>query len=261
MIKKLRNYILALSLALVTTFSYSSSKAYADDIFKGVKGPTNWQTDERVSLSKNEKNVKTLTNNLILKYWDGKELGKYGFLSLPYSFIDSPDGSDNGLGDISVGFGPRGAIKNLHWFLYETFTLPTGDSEGKIKLGNGRVDTKFSGLATYMTSDKTLEIDGSLEYNFTGKNKGGVNPPNEVSMGLLGGGRFTNRIRFATGVTGLIKDNGDYLLNSRSVIRYTPSQELHFEFVGDWCLENEDIPRKNGIGFYLRYNPESFFFK
>ena len=59
MIKHLRNYLF---LALA-----SLSIARADDIFKGVKGPTNFQVDERINYSKNEKKLESLTNNLILK--------------------------------------------------------------------------------------------------------------------------------------------------------------------------------------------------
>lgn len=71
MIKHLRNYLF---LALA-----SLSIAKADDIFKGVKGPTNFQLDERVTYSRNERNIETITTNLILKYWDGNEIGRWGF--------------------------------------------------------------------------------------------------------------------------------------------------------------------------------------
>jgi branched-chain amino acid transport system substrate-binding protein len=46
----------ALAVALVATAF--AKEAMADDIFKGVKGPTNWQADNRLVYSTNEKGVK-----------------------------------------------------------------------------------------------------------------------------------------------------------------------------------------------------------
>ncbi|MBI2129309.1 hypothetical protein HYU07_03645 [Candidatus Woesearchaeota archaeon] len=214
------------------------SNVRADDIFKGLRGPTNWQLDERIAYSRNEKNVETVTNNLILKYWDGDEFGKFGFISLPYKFIDSTNLSENGLSDISIGAGPRGR------------TFPTGNKG----LGNERYDLKTSILATYLTADKKYGLDGILEYAFTGENKKDINPPNETYLGLLAGRKITDKIRFATGPTSTVKDNGDYIANWRAVIRYTVSPKLHFELVGDKGIDGHNIPESTGIGLYVRRN-------
>ena len=132
--------------------------------------------------------------------------------------------------------------------------MPTGDSRGKIAIGNGRYDTKIGVNATYLTQDKNLEIDASLDYNFSGENKKGANPPDEFSFGLLGGGKVTEKVRFATGIAGLVKEDGSHVVNSRSVARYTVSPSLHFEAVGEVGIQSRDIPRGVGGGIFARYN-------
>jgi len=248
-IKKLGERIITGSIFLATVFSNYS---YADDILKGVKGKTNWQMDERIAYSKSKDNIETITNNLIIKYWGGDKIGKWGFINLPYKSVDSPNGNNNGLGDISVGIGPRGIIKNIHCLVYSGLTLPTGSSEAKIPLGNGRYDVKFGGLFTYLTTNKTFEINAALEYNFTGENKSNINPPNEKYFGIIAGGKLTDNIRFATGITDLIKENKDYLANWRGVIRYTLNPTTHFEAVGDIGLRSRNIEKGKVIGIYIR---------
>lgn len=248
----IKKYVLVVWLAL--TAGFYSTRVHADDILKGVKGPTNLQIDYRVSLSKNEKNIETIANDVILKYWDGDKFGKWGFVNTPFKYIDSSSGSDKGLSDISVGFGPRGRIDNFHWLSYLAFTFPTGDSEGEIQLGNGRLDTKIGLIPTYLFNNGTYEIDSLLEYNFTGENKKGINPPNVVYGGLLFGRKITDKLRLAIGFTDLIKENGDYSLSSRSVLRHTFSSTLHLELVGDIGVKSKNMPQSNSLGIYIRYN-------
>jgi len=111
MIKQLRNYFLLGSLFLT-----SLSIAKADDIFKGVRGPTKFQLDGRLTYSKNERNIESLTNNFILKYWDGEgaDAGKFAFINLPYRLATFPN-SNVGFGDITLGAGPRGKIQELNY--------------------------------------------------------------------------------------------------------------------------------------------------
>ena len=99
---------------------------------------------------------------------------------------------------------------------------------------------------------KTFEINAALEYNFTGENKSNINPPNEKYFGIIAGGKITEKIRFATGITDLIKENKDYLANWRGVIRYTLNPTTHFEAVGDIGLRNRNIEKGKVIGFYIR---------
>ena len=243
MIKHLRNYLF---LALA-----SLSIAKADDIFKGIKGPTNFQIDERVTYSRNDRDIETITNNLILKYWDGDstDIGKWAFVNLPYRILTSPNPKE-GLGDITLGMGPRGKIDGLHWFLYGSLTIPS-NNEG---LSNKRYDIKTGTLITYLTEDKNFEVDGVLEYNITGENNKEINPSNEFYSGVLIGGKISDKIRYVTGLTNLFKDNGDFVLNSRSVFRYTFSPSFHFEVVGDLSLSSKNISKSKNLGLFLRYS-------
>lgn len=252
LINSIRNGALIVGITLGSLLPFQ--KASADDIYKGMRGPTNWQLDSRVSYSENEQKVKTTTGNLILKYWNGDEFGWWGFLNLPYKSIDISDKSSNGFGDISSGIGLRGRVNNFHWFSYAGLTFPTGDDESKPALGNGRLDTKIGLLGTYLTSDKKHELDGILERNITGKDNSGVNPLDETYIGLLGGGKVTEKLRFVTGPTSLIKDNGDYIANWRAILRYTISSQLHFELIGDNGIDGHNIPESTGIGLYVRRN-------
>lgn len=231
-----------------------SSLAHADDIYKGVRGPTNIQLDSRVSYTENEQNVKMTIGNVILKYWDGDKLGIWGFLNLPYKNISNPSKSAQGLGDVFLGAGPRGRIKELHWISYAGAILPTGDKKSKPSLGNGRTDTKIGLIGTYLRNDKKYELDGIIEKSFTGENDSGVNPPDELYVGMLGGGKITKKLRFATGATALIKSNHDNVVNLKAVFRYILSPKLHFEFALDKGVSGKNIPKSKSVGFYMRNN-------
>ena len=249
LVKKLKNCILA---GILGSIILIPSNVSADSIFKGLRGPTNWQLDERIIYSKNEKNVEAITNNLILKYWNGDELGGWGFISCPYKYISSSEGSDNGVSDISIGLGPRGRIDKFNWFLYGALAFPTGNFENK--LGNGRFDKKIGYFVTYLTTNKRFEIDGSLEYNFTGENKKEINPPNELASGLVTGGKLSNRVRFVSGLTGLIKEDEDYSLGLRLATRYIVSKSLHSELVYDKVIDSKNIPKSSSISLFFRLN-------
>jgi len=242
--QKIERLFLAGALVLVCAGS-----AKGDDFYKGMRGPTNWQLDFKVTDSINEKGTETLSNNLMLKYWDGDRHGKWGFISVPYKFVDSPAGSDSGLGDISVGFGPRGTIGNFHWMLYGSQTFPTG----KRTTGTERHDTKITGLATYLTDGKKFEIDGAFEYNSTGKTNGRTTP-DEFYAGLIFGGKIDDRVRVASGFTDLIKENGDYLLNWRVAGRYARSRETAYELVIDRSIGSRNIPKATSITAQYRRN-------
>src|SRR3989344_3510490 len=138
---RFKNYLLILIGSLILAIA-PHTKAYADDILKGAKTPTNWQFDQRVSYSSQEKKNKitgkeektrVLTTNTLLKYRsDGDKLGVWGFTNLPYKSIDAPTGKESGIGDFTIGVGPRGRFGNLYWQLYTSLTMPTGETEGKV---------------------------------------------------------------------------------------------------------------------------------
>lgn len=92
-----------------------------------------------------------------------------------------------------------------------------------------------------------------MEYNFTGKNKKGVNQANEIYLSLFGAKELSDNLRFGVGLTDLIKEN-DYHLKLRLLGRYTISKNLHFELMGDLSLFNKNIPKSNDVGLFLRYN-------
>lgn len=235
-------------LAWIFTLTTILGSAYADDIFKGIRGPTNWQVDGRAFYLKRPNGLEALTNTFVLKYWDGKTSGKWGFLNASYKSTNGPDGPSNGTMDITLGGGPRFSTNNLHFSPYFALTLPTGE------LGNQRYDEKIGLLATYLTSNKKFEVDVASQYTFTGKDKEGINLPNELYIGLVIGGKITDKIRSVAGFTAKRKGDGDYLLDIRSVIRYTFSKHVHVELVGETSVANRNIPKKKDVGLQFRWN-------
>ena len=175
---KIKTWLIAVGLAVAL-----SANVYASDIFQGKRGPTNFQADERIYNSiaeKDGKKTQKTTSTTILKYWNGDKDGCWGFLSLPYSLGTNAQGlsKQSCLGDISLGLGPRGRIDNFYWCAYAGATLPTGE------LGNKRTDFNLGAFVTQMSSDQKWDFDGSLEYKITGVNNKGINPANELAVGL-----------------------------------------------------------------------------
>lgn len=183
-------------------------------------------------------------NNLILKYWDGKDKGVFAFASLPYKEVTSGESKNNGLGDISFGIGPRFEIKlgknKLGLQTYLGTILPTGDNKSKPSLGTGRHDYKAGLFGTLLNGSKKYEADFSFDYNLTEGRK----VSNDISSGLVLGGRVNNNLRLVAGPLFNYKDegknNGDFTLSGRLNSRYTPSGELgkkvHFELWYDKSL-------------------------
>lgn len=244
LIKKLAQYILVGSL-------FFQVSGRASDLFIGVKPPFLWQLDQRISYSRNEEDVERINGQLMLKYWDGDQLGKWGFLHVPYQLVHK-DETQHGFGDVSFGIGPRGKFSKIHWFLYGGLKLPTG--EARKMLGSDTFDFRFGLFSTYLTENKKFEADFSLEYLVGGEKRGGSQQPDELLSGFLVGGKITEKIRLGTGITATAKDYDSYLLNSRIVLRYTFNPSLHTELVGDFGLESKDLPKNIGVGLFLRYN-------
>lgn len=240
--------------------SAASATASADDIFKGVRGPTNWQLDERVGYAENDRDVHTATQTSILKYWNGKGRGMWAFAIVPYKGIFGPSGSADGLGDITLGAGPRGQTNHLHWLSHAAVTFPTGDSKADVPLGTSRYDVKAGAFFTYFPdpskkpSEQPFEVDSSIEYTVTGDNPQRVNPPNELAIGVIAGGKIGKHMRLAGGLTELLKDNGDDLTNVRTVFRYTWSPTVHMEVIADHTIAAENMPHADSITALVRWN-------
>ncbi|MBW2991181.1 hypothetical protein KY348_05770 [Candidatus Woesearchaeota archaeon] len=231
----------AIAAACALLKAFTPSVVNADDISKGMRGPTNWQIDERVFYLKNQQGLESLTNTLFFKCWDNT---KWGFAIASYKWGSSGKGTT----DITLGGGPQFTSGNFYFLPYAAITLPTGE------LSNQRFDEKIGVLATYLNDNKKFEVDLALQYAFTGKNNQGINPPNELYVGMVSGGKLTSKIRGVAGVTVLRKDNSDYLLNLRSVLRYTFSRAVHIELVGDMSISSNNIPKKKDVGLQLRWN-------
>ncbi|MDO8623284.1 MAG: hypothetical protein Q7R52_03480 [archaeon] len=261
--------------AVLTAFSLAPANVKANDIFIGVKGPTNHQIDSRIGYSErsNSNNIttNTLTNNEVLKYWDKwksdswGDFGVFGFTNIPiYKRVDNGTNQNSGFGDLVLGVGPRGKLnfgKNSFNFLsYAGANIPTGDVHEKPALGNDRTDLKLGLFGTYLTENNKKEIDAQFEYTFAGRNSKGVKGLDEISAGLIAGGRLDkdNLVRIAAGINSRFKNNDkgwDYAYGPRAVIRVTPPKsKYHLEIVGDYDLTAKNMPKGFGVTFQHRRN-------
>jgi len=241
---RLKKYAIIGSLFLSTAFP---GTALANDITIGCRGPTNFQVDGRITYSekgeeidREETTTKTTNELLMLKYWNGDNIGTWAFVKLPYKTVSNNEGFSYGTNDISVGLGPRGKIPigdgSFNFLSYGALTFPTG------QLGNQRLDASIGLNYTFLSPKNTFDIDGTLNYTFTGEsvNENGkiYNPPNVFSYGLVAGGQPFDGIRLAGGFTGKTtrKDeegNTDTSINGRGVVRFIFSSQFHMEVIGD----------------------------
>lgn len=223
----------------------SPLKSHADDITKGMRGPTNWQVDLRTNYNNNSVNTQTLGTNVILKYWDGQKIGKWGFISVPYKYQFNENSSNNGFGNIVFVGGPRGTIKDLHWFSYLGLSTPTG-KEG---IGNKRWDIKSGALFTKLFENGKYELDGAIDYTIA---EGDL--PNKLYAGLLFAGSITNKAKVGLGITTLQLENGKSISNIKGVIRKGIKPNLFYEILGSRTIQSEDIPGGYSLEAQLRYN-------
>ena len=235
--------------------------ANAQSVFNGMRGPTNFQLDDRVSYTdkeaQNGKETETVGNNAILKYWNGTSRGVFAYLNVPYKQIKSGENESKGIGDIFAGAGPRGEVKigegKLAVLSYLGASLPTGATNSVPALGTGRTDYKAGFFGTLTDKSKKYEADLALDYNLTE----GKEVSDEFSGGLVMGGRLTDNVRLVAGPLFNWKTNGknagEYTLSGRANIRYTPGGELgkkmHLELWLDRFLEGKGIsaPEENTV--------------
>ncbi|MEK6910705.1 MAG: transporter [Nanoarchaeota archaeon] len=254
------------SLAGAFALAGAGVEAKAADMGIGSRGPTSYQFDQRVSYSDRELNgnrTQASTGNSIFKYWNGNEKGIWAFLNVPFREVSNNSGKSSGLGDVSLGIGPRGRIDlgengNLYLLSYVGLNLPTGDVDKRPALGNGRLDKKVGLFSTYSTSDKRFGLDISLEYNFTGENNLGVKPSDELSAGMIVSGKISDKWKFGTGAVGTMKqygkNDGDHQLSLRGILRYDHSKKWHSVFILDKDVSTRNMPSGFNTTALIRYN-------
>jgi hypothetical protein len=239
--------------------------ANAQSIFNGLRGPTDFQLDDRISYSSKEaqngKVTETTGNNAILKYWNGTNNGVFAYLNLPYKQVKSGENSSEGLGDIAFGIGPRLETKvgecNLGILSYFGASLPTGSTNLIPALGTGRTDYKAGIFGTLIDKSKKYEADFALDYNITQ----GREVSDEFSGGVVFGGRLNNNLRVVAGPLFNYKtngeNNGDYTLSGRVNVRWTPKggigKRMHFEFWYDGFLAGNgpSAPKVNSSATFV----------
>ncbi|MFH1590595.1 MAG: hypothetical protein ABIC95_01570 [archaeon] len=241
-------------LALMALLSLTAvKKVHADDIHKGMRGPTMFQLHSQGTYARNEKGLQTLGTNAILKYWTGDELGIWGYANIPYRHKSMGDATSSGFGDINVAIGPRGRWGDLHWKGYGGLALPTGNPDDRPPGGNGRWDSTLGAIVTYLAPSGNWELSGDVKRTWTGDGEQG-NPPDELYASLLGGLQPIDRLWAATGPTMMRKDNGDYNVEWMLAIRYTPSKTWAFQVVGKTSIAGEEIPSGTSAQGQVRFN-------
>ncbi len=245
----IKKAILPASIVAAAASPYQSD---ASDIFIGRRGPTPFQADIRRTAVQTEKGKQAMYDG-IAKVWTGNGLGFFGFLRGQYKQVSSANGENAGWNSYLAGVGPRGRFKNLHLLSYVGFKKSLADRNAKIPLDSGSFDERFGLFATQMIGN--YDVDASAEYNKTGKNTAGINPADELSFGLVGGRGIDKKARVAAGLTGLVKEDGDYLVNLRGVLRYTFCPAVHAELLIDEGVYGGNLPGGLSFTALVRYNP------
>lgn len=242
----------------------------AENFMRGVRGPTDWQFDTRATVSKRELNGKettSITDTASIRYWNGGSKGVFGYVVAPYRFVDSGSAQRDGLGDISLGFGPRGALTNGigSFHIISTFglILPTGDEKVNPRLGNGRTDMRFSIGGTYLTLPKTTEVDMSFDYIRSEKSAS-----DDILLGFAAGRQIHPSIKIGLGLIANVKNgglqDGNYLITGRAIMRYTPQRaknsedqwkkNWHTELWFDRDITSRNLPKGFSGTLVWRYN-------
>lgn len=267
--RKINRCMLAGVGALAMAFSGFSNPALADDILKGLRGPTDWQFEGQCAYSgskKEDKTVTTVKNALTVKYWNvmardrnGNDIGIRGFATVPWKRVCSPNGCNSGWADATLALGVRGTLQlggigSFHTFFYGGGVIPMGETRGKVPLGNGRYDGKAGWMWTLLSAGRKLEMDGVAERTFNGKNKQGAKSHDETYGGLLIGGEIAKNTRAATGPTALWKENKDSSFGWRAVFRHDPSKKYQLGIWAEKSIRTINMPRETRGGVYARCN-------
>ncbi len=125
--------------------------ANAGDINIGKRGPTNNQAEVRITHAESKKSLEDSVN-LLFKYWDGKEKGKWGFVSIPYSV------TSHQIKNFSVGAGPRYSIGDIHILPYVM-----------IKVIPKKMEPNIGTFATLDFPKQNYQIDFVGNYDFNNR--------------------------------------------------------------------------------------------
>ncbi|MBP7708483.1 hypothetical protein KA107_02265 [Candidatus Pacearchaeota archaeon] len=238
--------------------------ANAQSVFNGLRGPTNFQIDDRAGYSSKEsqagQTTETTGNNFLLKYWNGTNSGLFGFVNVPYKKVESGTLESEGLGDVTFGVGPRFETRigeaKLGILSYAGASLATGDEKEKPSLGTGRDDFKAGILGTLLSGSKKYEADFGLDYLQTKGRK----VSNEINGGIVLGGKVHENLRFVAGPVFNYKEGGendsDYSSSGRLNLRFTPEKgsaiaevlgNCHFELWYDRFIDGKgaSAPKEN----------------
>ncbi len=233
-----------------------SISSQAENFMRGVRGPTDWQFDNRIRLTNQEnKGTKTesFTDIMSIRYWNGSDKGIFGYIAIPYKFINAGNQRNNGLGDIGIGIGPRGSITNnlgsFHFLSTIGLQLPTGENIEMPRTGNGRTDLRFSLGITYLIPSQKTEFDASFDYIRAEKNAS-----DDIFFGVAAGHQIHRKIKAGGGFLGNIKSgynqDGEYKFTARGIARYTHSSKWHTEL---W-LDQGISDKRQEATLVLRYN-------
>lgn len=229
--------------------------ANADDFFKGTRGPTLIQMDNRFFWSDTDTHVEQYGANVILKYWDGTSFGKWTFINLPVKTVETPSGRASGFADLTVGAGPRFTLESLrlHALTYVGGVFPTA-VDTTPALGNDRYDLKAGTLLTWLSLNSTYDANLAVERTFAGVS-GETDPSDESYAGFFLGRALIPSVRAGAGMLGWANDEGDYRLDAKIMARWDFLPKRAFLELGFWhTVEERDTPSRSVGELQIRFN-------
>jgi hypothetical protein len=234
----------------VTLACVIAASAHAQDSNIGNRGPTPAQIDTRLSYTQNNQGMYSVTQNTIPKVWGNRA---FVLANIPYKHVHAPTTEATGLGDVTIIGGPRFAHTGKNSLSVLTFvgaTLPTGDRNRK--LGNDRTDIKLGAYSTFMTGDKSYDLNGVLEKTWTQNNH--ANAPEEIVGGLLVGKKIGScRTGLGTSTVRNTNDASSYALREQFRCDH-PSKRYHGEIIIVNDVQANRMPKSTTLTGILRVN-------
>ena len=239
----------------------------AEHPFRGAEGPTDFQLDNRLTLSERESgklNNYSLENNSILKWWPKNPSWIFAGASIPYKYAESGAAQSEGIGDISLLLGPRFVHRysfgSLHYSIAGGVRLPTGDADAKPSLGSGSIDYMLNAGFTYLTPDKQFNVDAAGVFTFAGKDRN--HRSDNVFTGAVLGAKPTSSSSLRAFAGPIVNyqlggnNDGNYRVSLRTGVRFTPvnTKRWHIEGWADNDIASCNTPEGISGTLVFRYN-------
>lgn len=233
----------------------AAPRAGADDFFKGMRGPTLFQVEDKVTLTHQDNGVDTFVNNFLAKYWDGTNVGKWATVNVPYKVVQAGQGHAEGLGDLILTGGPRFTIPDwrFHGLPYAAVVLPTA-RQTRPALGNHRTDLKAGLITTWLSEDNRWNVDSQFEHTFA-EHLPAQPVVNETYAGAIAGRELNRTFMVGAGEVNTLSDDGKYRADLKALVKINFVPKVWFsEIIYYHTVSRSETPGRDALELQVRVN-------